>query len=260
MDESNVNPETTNKLNEFSDKENARTVSPPPPSDTTSDFVEINNESSLSQSENQIKGLLDDSIGNDTIDEDDDDDNHNHTGPATPSTTPTQNEDDSSDLLSKSNLITASTLVITTSQIIDDLNKSCVEIDDMDINMNDESKTSDDSSSNTKEETSAELNAAVDAVIASVSATVTSVDSTNDDDEDDTSQQTIITNKTRDENEEEPEQLELKNSSYEARNSIDLIVESQEELSIKEDETGLHKSCVDLGNLGKYIYENNKKI
>ena len=126
--------------------------------------------------------------------------------------------------------------------------------------MNDESKTSDDSSSNTKEETSAELNAAVDAVIASVSATVTSVDSTNDDDEDDTSQQTIITNKTRDENEEEPEQLELKNSSYEARNSIDLIVESQEELSIKEDETGLHKSCVDLGNLGKYIYENNKKI
>jgi hypothetical protein len=240
MDENNVNAET-NKSNEFSDKEEARTVSPPPPNDTTSDFVEINNESSLSQSENQIKGLLDDSIGKNSTDDEDD------AGPITPATTPTHNENDN-DLLAKTNLITASTLVITTSQIIDDLNKSCVEIDEMDMNMND-SKASDDKKCETKGEVSAELNAVVDAAI--VSVTTVTFDSTNDDDEDDVSQQTVI-NKTRDENEEEPEQLELKNSTYEARNSIDVIVENQEEIIIKQqDETGLNKSCVDL-NLGKY--------
>jgi len=93
-----------------SDEEETHRQSPPPPSDTSADFVEIN----TSDSENRIKNLLDSSSLNEsTINGDSDQTNASNT-----------NDDEDSLTQANTNLITASTLVITTSQIIEDLNKS----------------------------------------------------------------------------------------------------------------------------------------
>lgn len=202
--------------------------------------MEINNVSSLSQSENHIKGILDDSsiIERETADDDDE----TNDGPATPATTPTHNDDGDDLALTKSNIITTSTLVITTSQIIEDLNKSCVDLDDLELS---DSKTIYDIKSETKEN-SIEFITAVDAVISSAAGVI--MDGNNEDD-DEVSQQTVI-NKTHEEKEDEPD---LNDSAYEARNSIDVVIENKEEIEMKQDETGLHKSCVDL-NLGMNVF------
>lgn len=107
-----------------------RTASPPPPNDTTNDFIEVNN---TTESENRIQSLFDTTNPTDSSLDDDSSQVGND------QVTTTSNDVNKDQLVDS---ITASTLVITKSQFLnDDLNESVTNFEE---NKNELSSSSED--------------------------------------------------------------------------------------------------------------------